>query len=209
MTVLWPWLAVAGLGIVHGLNPASGWMFAAACGVHARDGAVALRTLWPIAAGHVAAIAWAAGAFAFGMSLDRDLVQQVAGASLVAIALYRLARRPGTSARISATATQAGIAAWCFFSALAHGAGLMLIPALMPLCVTGDAARGIALTDSAVVAMAAVGVHTAAMLVTSGLIAAGVYRGFARHLPSRDAAGRRRAWTAMLACVGVTLLALR
>lgn len=32
-----PWLAVAGLGALHGLNPATGWLFAAARGVRARD----------------------------------------------------------------------------------------------------------------------------------------------------------------------------
>src|SRR5260221_2301764 len=26
----WPWLAIAGVGALHGLNPANGWMFAAA-----------------------------------------------------------------------------------------------------------------------------------------------------------------------------------
>ncbi len=25
---LWPWMAVAGLGAHHGVNPATGWMFA-------------------------------------------------------------------------------------------------------------------------------------------------------------------------------------
>jgi hypothetical protein len=29
MANLWPWLAIAGLGALHGLSPATGWMFAA------------------------------------------------------------------------------------------------------------------------------------------------------------------------------------
>ncbi len=49
MTSLWPWMALAGLGALHGLNPANGWMFAAAWGVHARDGSRARRALPPIA----------------------------------------------------------------------------------------------------------------------------------------------------------------
>ena len=28
MASLWPWLAVAGVGALHGLNPASGWIWA-------------------------------------------------------------------------------------------------------------------------------------------------------------------------------------
>jgi hypothetical protein len=34
---LWPWLAVAGVGAFHGLNPATGWIFAAAWGVKSND----------------------------------------------------------------------------------------------------------------------------------------------------------------------------
>ena len=33
-TELWPWLALAGLGFFHGLNPAMGWLFAVALGLH-------------------------------------------------------------------------------------------------------------------------------------------------------------------------------
>jgi len=43
MASLWPWLTIAGVGAFHGLNPATGWMFAAAWGVHSRDRAQALR----------------------------------------------------------------------------------------------------------------------------------------------------------------------
>ena len=39
MTSIWPWVAVAGLGGLHGLNPATGWMFAAAWGVRSRPDA--------------------------------------------------------------------------------------------------------------------------------------------------------------------------
>lgn len=54
MANLWPWLAIIGLGALHGLSPANGWMFAAARGLHARDAAQVPRTLLPIAIGHAA-----------------------------------------------------------------------------------------------------------------------------------------------------------
>ena len=57
MASLWPWLAVAGVGALHGLNPATGWMFAAACGVRAEDRAQARRALLPIGVGHAASVA--------------------------------------------------------------------------------------------------------------------------------------------------------
>ena len=31
---LTPWLALAGLGAFHGINPAMGWLFAVALGLH-------------------------------------------------------------------------------------------------------------------------------------------------------------------------------
>ena len=59
----------------------------------------------------------------------------------------------------------------------AHGAGLTLVPALIPIC-TGEApAREITASGSLMLALAAVGVHTAAMLAVTGLVAAGVCRG--------------------------------
>jgi len=85
----------------------------------------------------------------------------------------------------------------------------MLVPALMPLCLAGDPAREITASGSMVLALAAVGVHTAAMLVTTGLIAGGVCRGLARHPRLTRGAMPRRAWTAALAITGVLLIALR
>ena len=43
MPALWPWLALAGLGAFHGLNPAMGWLFAVALGLHRGSRRVVLR----------------------------------------------------------------------------------------------------------------------------------------------------------------------
>jgi len=60
----------------------------------------------------------------------------------------------------------------------AHGAGLMLVPALIPLCMGDASAREIGASGSLLLAFAAVGVHTAAMLAVTGAIAVGACRGF-------------------------------
>ncbi len=221
MATLWPWLAVAGLGALHGLSPATGWMFAAACGVRARNGAPVRRALLPIAIGHAASVAVVAGAVAQGVSMDRGLFQDLAGALLVGAACWRGLRGAGRCTPIRApicspTRTQAGhagIALWSFLMATAHGAGLMLVPALMPLCLNGDPAREITASGSLLLALAAVGVHTAAMLVTTGAVAAGVargvLRGIAMHPRVFSGTVRRRGGTAALALVGVLLMTLR
>jgi hypothetical protein len=51
-----------------------------------------------------------------------------------------------------------------------HGAGLMLVPALIPLCLAGSPAREITASGSLLLALAAVGVHMAAMLAVTGAI---------------------------------------
>jgi hypothetical protein len=176
MASLWPWLAVAGVGALHGLNPATGWLPAAAWGVRSRDRGQALRALVPIGVGHAASIALVAGAVALGLSMDRAMLQVAAGGLLLVVASVHLWHR--TAPRMRAPAGQAGLALWSFMMSTAHGAGLMLVPALIPMCL-GDASAGqIAASSSLRLALAAVGVHTAAMLAVSGVIAAGVCRGF-------------------------------
>jgi hypothetical protein len=176
MSSLWPWLAVAGVGALHGLNPATGWMFAAAWGVRSRDRAQALRALLPIALGHAASIALVAAAVAYGLSIDRMLLQVVAGGLLVVAVGLHLSGRAPKLAR--APAGHAGLALWSFMMSTAHGAGLMLVPALIPLCMGNAPGRVTSASGSLMLALAAVGIHTAAMLAVTGVIAAGVCRGF-------------------------------
>jgi hypothetical protein len=219
---LWPWLAVAGLGALHGLSPVNGWMFAAAWGVRARDGAQVRRALLPIAIGHVASIAIVVCAVAQGILMDRTLVQGLAGALLAGVASYRWLRgagRPMTgnrttgcdvaSPQVSARIGDAGIALWSCLMATTHGAGLMLVPALVPLCMTDTPAREITASGSLALALAAVGVHMAAMLVTTGAVATGVCRSITLHPRLLGGATPRHAWTATLAVTGVLLMALR
>ena len=208
---LWPWLAIAGLGAFHGLSPANGWMFAAAWGVGARDGAQVRRALLPIAIGHAASVAVVACAAAQGLTMNSALVQGLAGALLVGAASLRLLRGAGQRTPPISTpiSTHAGIALWSFLMATVHGAGLMLVPALVPLCLANNPAREITASGSLALALAAVGVHTAAMLLTTGVIATGVCRGVAMHPRLLSGTAAQRAWTVMLAVTGVLLMALR
>jgi hypothetical protein len=70
------------------------------------------------------------------------------------------------------------LALWSFMTASAHGAGLMLVPALIPLCTGSGSGHAIAASGPLTLALAAVGIHTAAMLAVTGLIASGVCGGF-------------------------------
>ncbi|SFB14340.1 hypothetical protein SAMN04515620_12079 [Collimonas sp. OK607] len=176
MLSLWPWLAVAGIGALHGLNPATGWMFAAAWGVRSRDRSRALRALVPIGIGHAASVLLVAAAVALGLTMDRIVFQALAGVLLIVVVVYHLSGRKDKRSRTPAG--HAGLALWSFMMSTGHGAGLMLVPALIPICMGDAPARDITASGSLTLALAAVGVHTAAMLVVTGAIASGVCRGF-------------------------------
>lgn len=215
MDSVWAWTIVAGLGVVHGLSPASGWMFAAACGV--RDGTPVWRTLRPIALGHALSIAIVACAFAQGLAMDRGQAQSLAGASLIGVATYRWLRCAWPDQdrsvpqhrRPSARAERAGMASWSFLVATAHGSGLMLVPALMPLCMPRSVARELAAADPLPMALAAVSVHVIATLATTGIVATAVARGLAPHAHRMSRAAARQVWTTALAITGAWLLATR
>jgi len=176
MASLWPWLAVAGVGALHGLNPASGWIWAAAWGLRSRDGAQPLRALVTIAVGHLASVALVAGAVLSGFALDRGWLQAIAVGLCVLVVLVHLSHRTPAVAR--ATAGHAGLALWSFAMSTAHGAGLMLVPALAPLCLGGASAAAGSAPGALGLALAGLSVHTAAMLAVAGLLASGACRGW-------------------------------
>ena len=209
MSNLGPWLAIAGLGALHGAMPANGWMFAAARGVRAGSAAEARHALLPIGIGHAASVAAVACVMTLGLSMDRSLYQGVAGALLVGMALARVLRGARPCVPVGAMAGSAGMALWSFLMGSTHGAGMMLVPALVPLCLADNPAREITASGSLLLALAAVGVHTAAMLVTTGAIATGVCCGVAVHAKVLGGKVPRYAWTATLAVTGVLLVALR
>ena len=100
-----------------------------------------------------------AAAVAFRLPLDRLALQCGAGVLLVAALACRL--RMG-----HAIAGHAGMALWTFIMSIAHGAGFMLMPALMTIC---GASAGPA-TGPLLQTLAAMGLHLAAMLGANGAV---------------------------------------
>ena len=89
LTGVWPWLSFAGLGVFHGLNPAMGWLFAVALGLHRHSRRAVLLALPPMAAGHALSI-WlvAAVMLAMGTVVDTVVIRVTAGIVLVLWAAY-------------------------------------------------------------------------------------------------------------------------
>jgi len=181
---LWPWLAVAGMGALHGLNPASGWAWVAVSGLRSREAARPWRTLGLIAVGHAASVALVAAAVAVNLPGGRAMLQGFAVVLLLALVATHL--RHGRTRCMRGSVGGPGLALCAFIASTVHGTGLMLVPALVPLCMAETPAREITASGSMLLALAAVGVHAAAMLCVTGALASGARR-FARALAPQAA----------------------
>ncbi len=209
MADLWPWLALVGLGAFHGLNPAMGWLFAVALGLHRQSRATVLLSLIPIALGHALSILLVAGIFVMaGVLLDETVIQIGAGVLLIGWAIYSQLFGHQHRIRVGMRTGQAGLFLWSFLMATGHGAGLMLLPALMPLCLSQGPMAEITATGSAAIVLAAVTVHTLAMLLMTGTIAMLVYEWIGLAVLRSAWINLDLIWTAALAATGLLLIVL-
>jgi hypothetical protein len=97
-----------------------------------------------------------------------------------------------------------GLAMWSFLMATAHGAGLMLWPALMPLCFPETSSPRV--SGAAVAALAGVGIHTAAMLAVTAAVAGLVYEWVGLEVLRRAWLNVDVVWLAALVATGTWLL---
>lgn len=207
MAALWPWLTLAGLGAFHGVNPAMGWLFAVALGLHRGSQRVVLLSLLPIAIGHAIAVAIVAGAIiSLGVLIDQQTVRHVAGALLVGWAAYHAVYGHRHRVRFGMRAGMMGLGIWSFLMATAHGAGLMLVPVLIPLCLAATPAKEITAAGSLPVSLAAIGVHTLAMLAVTGSVAIAVYQWLGLGFLRRGWINFDWLWTAALVAAGGWLI---
>ena len=199
----WPWLTFAGLGMFHGLNPAMGWLFAVALGLHRRGRQTVQLALLPIAAGHALSI-WlvAASVMVMGTVVNAAAIRLIAGGVLVLWAAYHWLYGHRHRVRVGMTVGVAGLVLWSFLMATAHGAGLMLVPALVPLCASMPIIGG----GSLLVSLAAVAVHTLAMLTVTGCVALAVHEWLGLAFLRRSWINFDLLWTGGLVATGLVLI---
>ena len=185
MSELWPWLAVFGLGLFHGINPAMGWLFAVALGLQEQKRAAVLRALPPIALGHALSI----GIIITVVLLARVAVPPrtlkiAASAILFGFGLFRLlrSRHPNW---VGMRVGFGDLTLWSFVMASAHGAGLMLVPFFLPSAAGEEShhheahqmhAWAFANFSAPSLLIAAVVIHTLGYLVITALVAIVVYQ---------------------------------
>ena len=202
-----PWLALIGLGAFHGVNPAMGWLFAVALGLHRQSRRVVWLSLVPIALGHALSVLLVVAAvLLLGTVIDPGWLSRAAGLALLGWAGWHWKYGHRHRVRVGLQTGLAGLAGWSFLMATAHGAGLMLVPVVMPLQHAASAASHMGASESVALSAAAVGVHTAAMLATTGLVAVTVYEWMGLAFLRRGWINLDLLWVAALAVAGVILL---
>ncbi|WP_433124489.1 hypothetical protein ACQPWW_19525 [Micromonospora sp. CA-240977] len=201
------WAALAALGAFHGLNPAMGWLFAVARGLQERDRAALLRSLPPIAAGHLASVGIVAALVTATRSVTASTtLAVVGGVLLVAFGLWRLlSERHFHWAGMRLSSAQ--LAGWSFLMSSAHGAGLMLLPLLVAEPVPGGHAGHLSAAPvGALSGLAAAGVHTVAMLGTALVVALLVYQVLGVGVLRRAWFNVDRLWAGVLVAAGLVTL---
>ena len=207
MNEIWPWFALAGLGAFHGLNPAMGWLFAVALGLHRRTLSAVLWALPALALGHAASIAAVAGAVVLaGLLIQAQWLYRIAGLMLIGWAAYHQFYGHRHRTRVGMTAGFAGLTLWSFTMATAHGAGLMILPMVMPLCVGARPLREVGASGSLPLTLTAVGLHTGAMLLVTAVIATVVYRWVGVAILRSAWFNFDRIWVGALTVTGTVLL---
>ena len=212
-TPAWLWLAVVASGLYHGINPGMGWPLAVSAGLMDRSPRALLAALGPLAAGHLLAMLVLLLPFAVLVALVEWQKQVQVGASLIVIAfgIFRIVdrRHPRALARIRPT--QLGL--WSFAVAIAHGAGLMLVPIYLGLCREADLdkgheAAGALMNANLGVAVLVSVVHATAMIAAGGCTAWLVYRYLGLKFLSRSWFNLDATWAVSLILVGTIALVL-
>jgi hypothetical protein len=190
-----------------------GWPLAVSNGLMERSDRALLAALGYLALGHGLAILAVTLPFGLLTALLTWQSQIRIGASVLVIgfgAVLLIRRRhPRALARIAPSR----LALWSFAVAVAHGAGLMLVPIYLGLCLVGDmdlghqAARALigAHLGMAVVVSA---VHTAAMIAAGGLLAWLVYRHLGLKFVSQSWFNLDAVWASSLMLIGALSLGL-
>lgn len=201
------WFAVAASGLYHGLNPGMGWPLAVSAALMQRRADALWRALAALAAGHFLSMLGILVPFAL-MTLLVDWQREIrlgAGSIVIALGLWLLVsrRHPRFLARIP----PAKLALWSFLAALAHGAGLMLVPIYLGLCGPEDPGAGhraatAIMAENTALALTVAALHTAAMIAAGGAMAYAVHRWLGLRFLSRSWFDLDRVWALSLVAVG-------
>jgi hypothetical protein len=189
-----------------------GWPLAVSAGLMEKSSRALVAALWPLTAGHLLAMLLVILPFALLVTLVEWQRQIQIGASLLVIGfgIFRLLNRRHPRALARIRPTQLGL--WSFAVAIAHGAGLMLVPIYLGLCRASDLdnghqAAGALINFNLGMAVLTSVVHSASMIAAGGLSAWLVYRYLGLKFMQRSWFNLDTTWAVSLILVGAIALA--
>lgn len=197
-----------------------GWLFAVALGLQEQRRSAVVGALGPIALGHAVSVAAAVALVGLvQVWMDLGLVRLVGAIALVAFGVYKLVVPLSHPRWVGMRVNGRDLVVWSLLMSTAHGAGLMLVPVLLrlPSDATG---QGHALhasdlgqispavsTAPWVGALAAIGIHSLAMLVVMAAIALIVFEKVGLAILRRAWFNLDRLWAGALIGAGwITLI---
>ena len=172
-----------------------------------------VAALWPLTVGHLLAMLVVILPFSLLVALVywQRQIQIAASLLVIGFGIFRLVdrRHPRALARIRPT--QLGL--WSFAVAMAHGAGLMLVPIYLGLCQAAELDRGHDAASTLISANLGMAVlvslvHTVAMIAAGGFSAWLVYRYLGLKFVSRSWFNLDATWAVSLILVGALSLAI-
>jgi hypothetical protein len=207
-TVTALWGAVILSGIYHGINPGMGWPLAVSAALMEGRPRAMGRALIALAVGHFLAMTAILLPFSVMTALVtwETQIRIGAGVLVIAMGIYLLINR--RHPRFLARVHPARLALWSFLAAMAHGAGLMLVPIYLGICgidVGGDdghAAAGALMTQNIATAFLVALVHTAAMTLAGAVLAVVIYLWLGIKFLSRTWFNLDIVWALSLVVVG-------
>jgi hypothetical protein len=189
-----------------------GWPLAVSAGLMERSSRALVAALWPLTVGHLMAMLVVILPFALLVALVEWQQQIRIGASLLVIGFgtFRFLNR--RHPRVLARIRPARLGLWSFAVAIAHGAGLMLVPIYLGLCRAdldkGHETAGALINANLNMAILVSVVHSVAMIMAGGFLAFLVYRYLGLKFVSRSWFNLDATWAFSLVLVGALSLAV-
>lgn len=201
------WWAVIFSGVYHGINPGMGWPLSVTAALMERKASALPRALGLLALGHCIAMLAILLPFSAMVVLIQweDQIRIGAGLLVVAMGTYLCINRKHP--RFLARVHPARLGLWSFLAAMAHGAGLMLVPIYLGICAadeldSGHLAAQSLMNGKVFTAFTVAIAHTLAMTASGGVTAFIIYKWLGLRFLSKTWFNLDLVWAISLILVG-------
>lgn len=202
------WGAVVFSGFYHGINPGMGWPLAVSAALMEKKHSAMPKAIALLGLGHFLAMIGILLPFSLMTILIEWEIQIRLGAGLLVIAMgiYLLINR--RHPKILARVHPARLALWSFLAAMAHGAGLMLVPIFLGIAGHDDHSAGhhaaqLLMDNNVITAFVVAFIHTMAMTAAGAIIATIIYFWLGLKFLSKTWFNLDLVWAISLILVGI------